>query len=319
VASDLGVTLTTVLYNSQDSLARFASQLAPAVRDGTITLVAVDNASPDGSAAEIKALIPECRLVVNLQNVGYAGGCNAAWPHVSTPYWMLLNPDVELDIDALGRLVRWMDRHPDVAAASPRLIDPAGDEFSVARQPDSLWLVLVELARLHKLLPPRLRARWLFPGRTFTPDAFKGWVPGAAMIVRARAVQDVGLLDASIFMYGEDVDWCRRMVAANWRVGFCQDVVLTHGGGTSATATWGRTEHIAREVHGHLSATRKAHGAIYVRLISAASAALFFSVATARAGHADAGARSVRWRARCYSLAALAGADALVGSPDRQL
>jgi GT2 family glycosyltransferase len=120
-------------------------------------------------------------------------------------------------------------------------------------------------------------------------------------------------------MYGEDVDWCRRMIAANWRVGFCQDVVLTHDGGRSATATWARTEHIAREVHGHLSATRKAHGAIYVRLFSAASAALFISVAAARAGHADAGARSVRWRARCYAVAALAGADALVGRPERQL
>jgi GT2 family glycosyltransferase len=260
------VTVTTVLYRSRDTLAHYAEALAPSLRNGEARLVAVDNASPDDSAALLRDLLPEAEVLVNSQNLGFALGCNRAWPLVNTRYWLLLNPDVEVTMEGLQRLVKWMDRHPGVAAASPRLRSSTGVELPVARAHDSLWRPLMETLRLHKLLPESLRARLLLSGRRSTPEIVRGWVPGAALIARVSAITEVGLLDESLFLYGEDREWCWRMSKRGWEIGVCPNVEFVHIGGSSASATWSQEERARREVAGHLRATRKMRGERWARI-----------------------------------------------------
>lgn len=257
------MTVTTVLYNSEASLSRYAEALGPAIQRGLVRLVAVDNASPDGSAELLRRLLPGAEVISNASNLGFGAGCNRAWPLVRSPYWMLVNPDVEVDAAGIERLVEWMDGRPNVGLASPRLRGPDGDEMRVARAHDSLTRPLVRALRLHKLLPPRLRSRWLLPGERGTAEIVDGWIPGAALIARTRAVAEVGPLDGSFFMYGEDREWCWRMARAGWEIGVCGDVELVHGHGASAKATWGERERIRREVAGQLKAAHRMHGRLW--------------------------------------------------------
>lgn len=259
------VTVTTVLYASKGSIDRYASALAPSFGEGLARLIAVDNASPDGSAALLSDLLPEAKVLVNGRNLGFAGGCNRAWPLVTTRYWLLLNPDVEVTTAGLRSLVEWMDEHPTVAAASPHLRSPTGAKLPVARAHDSLWRPLLESLRLHKLLPESLRSRFLLSGCHSTPEVIDGWVPGAALMARVAAVEEVGLLDEGLFMYGEDREWCWRMRKRGWQIGVCPTAEFVHIGGTSAAATWGEEERAQREVVGHLRATRKMRGARWAR------------------------------------------------------
>lgn len=254
------VTVTTVLYNSEASLSRYAEALGPGIERGLVRLIAVDNASPDGSAAMLRRLLPGAELIANEANLGFAAGCNRAWPLVRSPYWMLVNPDVEADAAGIERLVEWMDEHPNVGLASPRLRGPDGDEIRVARAQASLLRPLVRALRLHRLLPGRLRSRWALPGELGTVEIFDGWVPGAALIARTEAVAEVGPLDESLFMYGEDREWCWRMSRAGWGVGVCNEVELVHGHGSSARATWSDRERMRREVAGQLGAVLRMHG-----------------------------------------------------------
>ncbi len=258
------VTVTTVLYNSEESLPRYAELLAPSIAGGFVRVIAVDNASPDESAALLKKLLPGAETISNPENVGFAGGCNRAWPSVRSRYWMLVNPDVEADAAGIERLVEWMDRHPGVGLASPRLRRLDGSEIPVARPPDRLWQPILEALRLHKLIPDSYRSRWLLSGRRSTPELIDGWVPGAALIARTEAVVAAGPLDESHFMYGEDREWCARMKEAGWAVGVCPEVMFVHDAGKSARTTWGDRERAGREVAGHLDATRRLHGRLWV-------------------------------------------------------
>src|SRR4051794_39937016 len=95
------VTVATVLYNSADSLGRYAEGLAPGLSDGSLRVVAVDNASPDDSAALLHELLPGVELIASPANLGFAAGCNRTWPLVATRYWLLLNPDVQADADGI--------------------------------------------------------------------------------------------------------------------------------------------------------------------------------------------------------------------------
>lgn len=259
------VTMTTVLYNSEASLPGYAAALKPSVERGLVRLIAVDNDSPDGSAALLGQLMPGVEMLSNGSNLGFARGCNRAWPEVESRYWMLVNPDVEVDATGIERLVRWMDERPGVGLATPRLRGPDGEAVPVAHPHDSLWRPPVEALRLHKLLSLRQRERRLLPGRASTPEIVNGWVPGAALIARAEAVTTVGPLDERLFMYGEDREWCWRMARAGWGVGVCAEVEFAHGRAVSARATWSEEERARREVAGHLRATRLMRGPLWTR------------------------------------------------------
>jgi len=152
-----------------------------------------------------------------------------------------------------------------VALASPFLRASDGGKEPVARPHDSLWRPPLEALRLHKLLPERLRERWLLSGRRSTPEVVEGWVPGAALIARSEAVAEAGPLDESLFMYGEDREWCWRMARVGWQIGVCGEVEFVHGHGTSASETWGEEERVRREVAGHLRATRAMRGRLWTR------------------------------------------------------
>jgi len=296
------VTVTTVLYNSEDSLPGYAAGLKPSVERGLARLIAVDNDSPDESAALLERLLPGVETISNPSNLGFAAGCNRAWPLVQSRYWLLLNPDVEAGPDGLALLVEWMDRHPEVGLASPLLRGPDGGEEPVARPHDSLWRPPVEALRLHKLLPERLRERWLLPGRGSTPEIVDGWVPGAALIARAEAVADVGPLDERLFIYGEDREWCWRMARGGWQVGVCAEVEFAHGHGESAKATWTEEERIRREVAGHLGATRLMRGALWTRAFALLAGVLL--LADSLDPRRDRARTARRARARLYLRAA---------------
>ncbi len=257
------VTVTTVLYNSEASLPRYAEVLAPSMEQGLVRLIAVDNASPDGSAPLLRQLLPGAEVIDNPANLGFGAGCNRAWPLVKSRYWMLVNPDVEADAAGIERLVEWMDRHPGVGLGSPLLRRLDGSAIPVARPHDRLWQPLFEALRLHKLVPQALRSRWLLSGRRATPEIIDGWVPGAALIARSEAVAATGPLDERLFMYGEDREWCWRMREAGWAVGVCSEVAFVHDSGMSARTTWDPDERASREVGGHLAATRLMRGRLW--------------------------------------------------------
>jgi GT2 family glycosyltransferase len=253
------VTVTTVLYNSADTLESYAKGLEPGLRSGFLRVVAVDNASPDRSATFLRRRLPGASVIANDSNRGFAAGCNSAWPSVTTRYWLLLNPDVQADPDGIERLVRWMDSRPDVGVASPLLRSPDGRELPVARPPDSLWRPIIEALRLHKLLPNGVRSRLMLAGGRERQERIRGWIPGTALIARAEAVRATGLLDERLFMYGEDVEWCSRMRDRGWAVGVCSEVQFLHDLGKSARKTWGEQQ-VAREVTGQLTAIEASRG-----------------------------------------------------------
>jgi N-acetylglucosaminyl-diphospho-decaprenol L-rhamnosyltransferase len=265
---DPRVTVTTVLYNSEAVLPRYACGLAPLLRAGLVRAVAIDNASPDGSGALLSEILPGATVITAEQNLGFAAGSNRAWPLVTTPYWLLLNPDVEISRSGLEALVRWMDSHPRVGVASPRLRSATGHELPVARPHDSLWRPILELLRLHKLIPEPQRSKWLLSGRRSTPEEISGWVPGAALMVRVAAAERVGLLNESLFLYGEDREWCWRMTRGGWAIGVCPRAEFVHIGGSSALATWDEEERARREVGGHLKVTKELRGRLWTRLFA---------------------------------------------------
>jgi glycosyltransferase involved in cell wall biosynthesis/GT2 family glycosyltransferase len=267
------VSVTLVLYNSRDDLPQALGSIREDVASGLAEALLVDNASPDDSVAVAERELPAAQIVAAEANRGFAAGCNLAWPLVRGRYWMLLNPDVVVPRGGLRTLVEWMDAHPEVGLASPEIVDAAGQPKSPGRAFPSVWLVLLEMGRLHRLLPPNVRGRLLrgpyWPGGDQTGV---DWVPGTAMIVRREAVRSAGLLSEEFFVYGEDLEWCWRIRRAGWDIGVCSQTAFVHRGESSAARTWDPEETQRRIAHGIYHACRETTGGVRARLFAATTA-----------------------------------------------
>lgn len=274
VARKSVLSITVVVYNSDHCVRDCLHSVRQAVREGLAELIVVDNASPDQSARIVSEECPEAKLVRADFNRGFAGGCNLAWPYVSGEYWFLLNPDVIVPSGGLERLVQWMEQHPEVGAASPGLVDSTGYAASVARRFPCLTGALLEMLRLHLLMPHERRANVLLGA--YWPNARDhlnvDWVPATAMIVRRGAVESAGLLSERELMYGEDTEWCWRIRRAGWRIGVCGVLRFQHDEGQSAIRTWGETERRRHMWHGMYAACVQMRGSFYSRLLMAINA-----------------------------------------------
>lgn len=271
------ITVTTVLYNSADTIEECFRSLQPSVENGFAEVIAVDNASPDDSAAIVSEKFPGVKLLKSETNLGFAGGCNLAWESAQGDYWFLFNPDAVISDEKIRKIVEWMDQRPEVGIASPDIIDDRDSSAFPGRRFPSIVLTLTEMSRLHLLLPIKTRGDLMLGTYWNGGDQLNAdWVPGTAMIVRRKLIEQIGLLSDRLFIYGEDIEWCWRAKQAGWKVGVCSSVKIYHQGGTSAKRTWKTNEINLRMYDAIYKAIELMRGKTYSRaLLALDSAALF--------------------------------------------
>lgn len=236
---DLGIVI--VSYNTRDLLRTCTRSVYASRGDFTFEVCVVDNASSDGSAEMVAAEFPQARLIANAENVGYPSANNQGLevfgfaetpnPKPQTPrFALLLNSDTELPPDALVRMLDFMAEHPDAGAAGPKLVLPDGSLDRACRRslptPEVCFYRLTGLSRLF----PRSRRFGRYNLTYLDPDQVTevGSVVGAFMLVRAEAIVQAGLMDEQFFLYGEDLDWARRIKAAGWRIYYNPAVTVLH-------------------------------------------------------------------------------------------
>jgi GT2 family glycosyltransferase len=218
------LSILVVNWNTRDLL----SQCLQSIYDTTHTLayriIVVDNASTDGSQAMVRQRFPQVCLVENDQNVGFARANNQALAVSRGRYSLLLNSDTVVLPHAMEKMVQFADAHPDAGIVGCRLLNEDGSlQKSWASFP-TLW---------SEVLGRNFRIRRLVERNPLVYEV--DWVGGACMLVRPGAVDEVGLLDVSFFMYSEETDWCFRMRQRGWKVYYLADAEIVHLGGGSAS------------------------------------------------------------------------------------
>jgi GT2 family glycosyltransferase len=145
-------------------------------------------------------------------------------------YALLLNPDTVLPTDALMRMLAFMDEHPNIGVAGPclRLLDGSLDK-ACRRSFPTPHVSLYRTLGLSKLFP-RSRVFNAYNLGYLAEDAVcpVDSVVGAYMQIRREAILQTGLLDETFFMYGEDLDWAKRIKDAGWEVWYNGAVEVTH-------------------------------------------------------------------------------------------
>lgn len=181
-------------------------------------------------------------------NIGYGAAHNLVMHGGNTHFHLVLNPDVELDVDALPAALRYFEAHPDVGVIAPAVTDAGGKrEYLCKRYPTVVDLALRGLAP--KWLRPVFRRRLdRYEMRDIIgkapPDDAISPVPvmsGSCMLLRRKAIDATGGFDPGYFLYFEDFDWSVRLNRVT-QTAYVPSVRVVHHGGGAAGKGW---RHIA--------------------------------------------------------------------------
>jgi len=197
-----------------------------------LEVIVVDNASADGTCEMIEARFPWVKLIKSGENLGFAKGNNLAIRQCVGRYIALVNPDVIVLPGCLDALADFLDQNPKVGVVGPRVLNPDGTLQSSCRRAPNLWNNFCSATALASAFKgSRFFAgehMFFFPhDRTLAVDV----LVFCFSVVRREAFETVGLLDEDLFMYGDDVDWCRRCWNAGWEVVFFPGAQAIHDRG----------------------------------------------------------------------------------------
>jgi N-acetylglucosaminyl-diphospho-decaprenol L-rhamnosyltransferase len=229
-ANSPAVDVVVVAYNSG---AHLRTCVEPLTRCRGITVLVVDNASTDGSLAEIADL--PLSLLAQRENLGFSRACNVGWRAGTSPFVLFLNPDAEVDCESVALLASVLESHADVGIVGPRIVN--ADQslcFSQRRFPT-----------LRSTFSQALFLQRVFPAQPWSdevirqPTAYDGaqeveWLSGACLLVRRELLERIGGWDEAFFLYSEDTELCRASWANGFRVRYEPAAVARHAGGASA-------------------------------------------------------------------------------------
>jgi len=197
-------------------------------------IIVVDNASTDGTPERVREAFPEVRLLINPANRGFPAANNQGMAVARGRYFFLLNPDTVVLDQAIEELVTFADAHPDVGVVGPQLLNPDGSVQSSRRRFPTFWTALFESTWWQPWAPRSILTHYYVLDRPDHEIQEVDWVTGAAMLVRREVVERVGPMDEGFFMYAEELDWCRRIRQAGWRVFYYPPAKVIHYGGRSS-------------------------------------------------------------------------------------
>jgi GT2 family glycosyltransferase len=205
-------------------------------------IVVVDNASTDGSEAELRARCPRAVVLQTGANLGFAGGNNVgvrwALTQGADAVW-LLNNDAVADDGALGALIQVDEQRPDAGAIGARIYEYAERERLQCW--GGGWINL-----------------WAGRAREFNrvvSEEQLDYISGCALYLPRRAIERSGMLDEGFFMYFEDAELCLRYRAQGWSLAVAPDAKVFHKGGASTRpgrrqSSW-RTQSLLRILRLH--------------------------------------------------------------------
>jgi hypothetical protein len=266
--TEIPITLSVIIlnWNVRELLQRALDSVFTSWGDQPgLEVIVVDNASKDDSLSMVREIFPEVHVIANDENRGYTGGNNQGIEAATGEYLLILNPDTEVIDDALLRLVKYAQQHPDVGLIGPQLLNPNGTVQSSKWRFPNLVTLFLESTWLQKFAPRRLLRHYYAQDLSDNHTHKVDWVTGAAMLVRREVVEQVGGLDENFFMYSEELDWCRRIKASGWQIVYYPKARLIHYEGKSSEQVV-----VARHIHFQSSKVyyaRKYHGSVIAELL----------------------------------------------------
>lgn len=223
---DLSIVL--VCWNNKAYLDSCLNSLYESDMKNKFDVIVVDNGSTDGSQKMLNEKYPLVRIIQNSGNVGLGKASNQGIEASMGRHILLLNNDTVVNGESFDTMIEFLDNNPRTAAVGGKLLNSDGSIQSCYNYFTTLWEEFMVATRL---------GEWIRPGY---PAVMRGeeiksvdWLSSACLMVRRSALDQVGLLDESYFIYGDELDLQYRFKKAGWENYYLPNARTLHYGGRS--------------------------------------------------------------------------------------
>ena len=215
----IDLSILTVGYNSAQYLERSLASLEPALGQTNIEMVFINN-SEDRSEELIAQKFPAVRTLPSQGNIGFGRANNILAQHAIGAWLLLLNPDTEVQPNAINNLLRAAQGSPDYAILSA---------VTWINRDGSQQLPRMELPGIRTLARGLVgqSAKPLLIDPTL-PITAAECVSGGCMMIRRDIWDELGGFDEDFFLYAEDIDLCKRAVGKEFKLGIVRDAAIYH-------------------------------------------------------------------------------------------
>ena len=231
------ITIIIVNWNTREMLRNCLQSIVDSNAKDNLKIVVVDNDSKDGSREMVLNEYQDAILINSGCNLGFGKANNLGKDHVVGDYVLYLNPDTIVLDGTLQKMKQFMSDNPDVGALGCKMIYPDGNVQPLGLQ----WFPnpLTELINLLFVTSSTIsNLNSYLPYQDPNNSAYVNKLYGGCLLVRKSVLDRVGWFDERFFMSGEDVDLCRRIVDAGWKLYYMSDAVIIHlCGGASSKST----------------------------------------------------------------------------------
>ncbi|MCD4832100.1 MAG: glycosyltransferase family 2 protein [Anaerohalosphaeraceae bacterium] len=231
------VSIIVVNYNRRDLLAQCLKSIENCSGQLDIEIIIIDNASTDDSTSYTEKHYPQVKLVKNKTNRGFSAANNQAIAIASGRYVLFLNSDTVIYDGSIEALLAVFKKHPRTGLCAPKLLNTDGSIQKNVYHFPTFKAIFARYTFL-KYFGLFKKARDFYRVRDFTYDKLAeiDRPMGAAMLTSKKILEEVGPMDESFFFYFEDVDICKRIKDAGYKIYFAPESLITHHGQASSAS-----------------------------------------------------------------------------------
>lgn len=214
-----------VNYKTPELTRRCIESIFAVHREG-VEVIVVDNHSQDNSKALVTSLFPEVVWIDNPENDGFGRANNFGASQAKGEYLLLLNSDMLLLEDTVGKCLSYMESHPETGALGCKLLNEDGSFQKSAYHYVGDYMGVLKnnliVDYIFKPVPGKIKA-----------------VMGAFMLIPKKVFDEVKGFDPDFFMYAEELDLCRRIEAKGYKIVYFEEATAIHKhGGSSEGSDW---------------------------------------------------------------------------------
>jgi len=253
----MDVSILIVAWNVRDLLLNCLRSVYQETTGIQFEVIYVDNGSVDGSVEMVRKEFPQARIIENKDNKGFIKANNQAIEIATGRYVLLLNSDTIVLDNAIAKAVQFADARPQAAVVGCRVLNPDRTLQESCFRFYSTLNMLLDVSWLSRAFPhSSFFGRKIYGGWDYNSEREVDVVVGCFSLVRMEAIKQVGVMDERFFVYGDDIDWCRRFVKAGWKVLFTPAGQIIHYGGQTTKKEAGR---FSLQLHGAVLINVKTH------------------------------------------------------------
>jgi GT2 family glycosyltransferase len=228
------LTIIIPSYNTRQLLHQCLVSIYEHTRGITFEIICVDDNSHDGSADMVAIHFPEVVLVRNPIGLRYAKNNNLGLKLSKARYACLLNSDTKLLGNAFRSLVKFMDKHPDVAACGPKLLNPDMTIQSCIRRFAGLGTMVMQGLNLHRLFPNgRVSRRYYASDFDYAREQVVDSIGTTAFVIRRSTWETAGMLDERLPHFEVDIAYNLMLKRKGHKVYYTPCAEVIHYGSQS--------------------------------------------------------------------------------------